>query len=87
MDRVRVLCPSISVAAHAAGAALLAVTPLFLPAAPPMPSGVFFVRPLPAAAFSVGVGGGSRGSAPRAPRPVSRESRLVPPGLVAPLVP
>jgi TonB family protein len=85
MDRARVLSRSISASAHAAGAAILALTPLFLPGAAPEPHGVRH-DPFPGTLL-VGLGGGPPGVATRIARPVVRSPHLVPPTFVTPLVP
>lgn len=85
MDRARVLCPSISIVAHAAGAAILAVAPLFLLGTLPEPGGVRHgVVP---GSLSVNLGGGGAGGGSRGARPASRPPRVVAPALVLPIVP
>ncbi len=83
MDRARVLCPSISVVAHATGAAILALAPLFLPSALPEPPRVRG-GPLPNP-LSVSLVGGPGGGGSRAPRRVAPTSRVVMPMYVTPI--
>jgi protein TonB len=88
MDPVRVLSPSISFAAHAAGASLLLLAPLVWPEAPPRPTmprfgGGVHVAPVP---VSLGVPSSS-GSALVRPRPVRPTSTFRAPSVVAPLAP
>jgi TonB family protein len=84
MDRTRVLCPSISVVAHAAGAAILVLAPLVLPSTSPAPRGV---RPVfVPQSLSVNVGGGAGGGS-RGARPSPRPPRIAAPAFVAPIVP
>jgi TonB family protein len=85
MDRARVLSRSISAGAHAAGAAILALTPLLLPGAAPEPRGVRH-DPFPGMLL-VGLGGGPHGAATRVARPALRPSHLALPAFVTPLVP
>jgi TonB family protein len=85
MDCARVLSRSISVSAHAAGAAILAVAPLLLPGAAPEPRGVR-QDPFPET-FFVGLGGVPRGAATHVARRAPQPSHLAPPAFVTPIVP
>jgi hypothetical protein len=85
MDRARVLCPSISFVAHAAGAATLAMAPLLLPAALPEPGGARHV--FVPGSLSMTVGGGVGGGGALRTRPESRPPRVAAPASVAPIVP
>ena len=85
MDRARVLSPSISVVAHATGATILALAPLFLPDPSPAPPGVHY-GPLPALLVSLG-GGPLVVGGPRGARPAPRSSRVAAPVFVSPIHP
>lgn len=85
MDRARVIGPSISVTAHTAGAALLALAPLLLPEALPRRPGVCFgpdFHPI-----SVSLGGGPSGGGSRVAPVASRPPRVALPTRAGPVTP
>jgi protein TonB len=88
MDRVRVICPSISFAAHIAGATILAAGVLVLPERLPAPARSGFDGLAVSRALAISLGGGNRlhGSHPGAPPRVPPDPvRVVAPTLVADL--
>jgi len=82
MERARVLCPSLSLAAHLAGAAVLATATLVVPGRLPAPARGGFERLGVGRALAVSLGGGLHGSGRVRARLATTPARVSMPALV-----